>query len=132
MKKLSRIGLCITAAMLLGLPSFASARLENSQPDAHEQANVTSFNMVLAFSQRVRLKETIVEIRNSRGARVTIGDLRTGENGTDLEIPLSTPLRPDTYSIRWRAVSIQGLVDVGGYDFVIDPMPTGVPGVAQQ
>jgi methionine-rich copper-binding protein CopC len=88
--------------------------------------------MVLTFSQQVRLRDTTVEIRNSRGARVTVGDLRTGANGTDLEIPLSAPLRPDTYSIRWRAVSSQGLVDVGGYDFVIDPVPRGIPAVAQQ
>lgn len=111
---------------------MASARLEIPQPYVQEQPAVTSFNMVLAFSQRVRLKETMVEIRTSRGDRVSIGDLRSGENGTDLEIPLSAPLRPDTYSIRWKAVSIQGLVDVGGYDFVIDPTPAGIPAVAQQ
>lgn len=132
MRRLSRLGLGVVVATLLGLPTFAIARLETPQPYAKEQAAVTSVNMVLAFSQPVRLKETIVEIRNSRGARVTIGALRTGANGTDLEIPLSAPLRPDTYAIHWRAVSIQGLVDVGGYDFTIDPMPAGIPAVAQQ
>jgi methionine-rich copper-binding protein CopC len=132
MKQLSRLGLGLTAAILLALPSLASARLETPHPYAPEPAAATSFNMVLAFSQQVRLRDTIVEIRNSRGARVTFGGLRTGANGTDLEIPLSAPLRPDTYSIRWHAVSIQGLVDVGGYDFVIDPVPRGIPAVAQQ
>ena len=132
MRKLLQVELFVAAAILLGMPSLASARLEIPQPYAQEPAAVRSFNMVLAFSQRVRLKDTVVEIRNSRGARVTIGDLRAGENGTDLEIPLSAPLRPDTYSIRWKAVSIQGLVDVGGYDFVIDPTPGGIPAVAQQ
>lgn len=131
-EKHSHLGLLVSAAIFLGLPSLATARLENPQPYAQDQPAATSFNMVLAFSQRVRLKETIVEIRNSRGARVSIGNLRSGANGTDLEIPLSAPLRPDTYSIRWEAVSIQGLVDVGGYDFVIDPIPVGIPTVAQQ
>lgn len=132
MRKFSRIRLFVTGAILLGLPSLASARLETPKPYAQDPAAFTSFNMVLAFSQQVRLKETIVVIRDSRGARVTVGELRTAENGTDLEIPLSAPLRPDTYSIQWRAVSIQGLVDVGGYEFVIDPMPSGIPALAQQ
>jgi methionine-rich copper-binding protein CopC len=132
MRKFSRIRLFVTGAILLGLPSLASARLETPKPHAQDPAAFTSFNMVLAFSQQVRLKETIVVIRDSRGARVTVGELRTAENGTDLEIPLSAPLRPDTYSIQWRAVSIQGLVDVGGYEFVIDPMPSGIPALAQQ
>lgn len=132
MGKLSRLGLFVTAAILLGLPPLASARLETPKPYMQEPAALTTFNMVLAFSQQVRPKETVVEIRNSRGFRIKIGELRTGANGTDLEVPLSAPLRPDTYSIRWRAVSSQGLVDVGWYDFVIDPMPTGIPALAQQ
>jgi methionine-rich copper-binding protein CopC len=132
MRQLSRTGLCLTAAILLASPSLASARLETPHPYAQVPADVTSFNMVLAFSRQVRLRDTIVEIRNSRGARVTVGDLRTRANGTDLEIPLSAPLRPDKYSIHWRAVSIEGLVDVGGYEFVIGPVPAAIPTIAQQ
>lgn len=132
MRRQSSFRLYLTTAVLLGLPSLASAHLETPQPYAQQQAAVTSFNMVLAFSQGVRLRDTTIEIRNSRGGLVTIGDLRTATNGTDIEIPLSAPLRPDSYSIRWRAVSIQGLVDVGGYNFVIEPVPAGIPAVAQQ
>lgn len=107
--------LILTAAIVLGLSSVANARLENRQTD--ESSHVTGANLILAFSQRVDLKVTVVEIRNSQGALVEIGQLRTAANGTDLEIPLSAPLPADNYTIHWHAVSIHGLVDEGGYGF---------------
>lgn len=58
------------------------------------------------------------------------GDLRTRTNGTKLEIPLLAPLPPDTYTIRWRAVSTLGFVDEGGYDFTTNPDLSGIPAVA--
>lgn len=132
MRQISRLGIAIISTILLGLPSLAMARLENPQHYTQEPAAAPAVNLVLAFSQHLHLKDTVVEIRNSQGLRVSIGELRTRGNGTDLEIPLSAPLAPDTYTIRWRAVSTLGFVDEGGYDFTIDPKTRGIAAVAQQ
>lgn len=128
----SALGMGMAAAILLGLSSVANARLEDPQAHVQVPTEVTGANLVLAFSQRVNLKDTIVEIRNSRGVLVEIGDLRTAKNGTDLKIPLSAPLRPDVYTIHWRAVSIHGVVDEGGYGFQVEPSFNHIPALAQQ
>jgi methionine-rich copper-binding protein CopC len=130
MKVRSLIGIML-ASILAGLSGPANARLD-PQSQASDPPEARRANLVLAFSQRVDAKASGVQIRDSHGALVAIGDLRTSKDGTDLEIPLSAPLGPDVYTIRWRAVSSTGIVDVGGYDFRIDAMPGGVPAVAQQ
>jgi methionine-rich copper-binding protein CopC len=130
MMKHPLLGMILTTAIILGLSSAANARLENHQ--THDSSRVTGANLILAFSQPVDLKITKVEIRNSSGALVEIGELQTAANGTDLEIPLSAPLPADVYTIHWRAVSIHGLVDEGGYGFQVEPSFNRIPTLALQ
>jgi methionine-rich copper-binding protein CopC len=132
MMKISLLGMNIVAVIFLSLPSFASARLETAQAHPKVSKPAISTHLALAFSERLNLKATFVEIRNSRGSLMEIGELRTAANGTDLEIPLSAPLRPDIYTIRWRVVSISGIVDEGGYGFQVEPSFSGKPALAGQ
>jgi methionine-rich copper-binding protein CopC len=122
----------LATIILLGLSTFANARQEYPSASTQEPSDIPSANLVLAFSQPVDIKSSFVEVRDSHHRRVRIGSLRRGENGTDLEIPLAAPLPPDVYTIRWQAVSTDGLVDTGGYDFTIEPTVTGAPTIAQQ
>jgi methionine-rich copper-binding protein CopC len=117
--------MCLTiSAPAFGYPETA--------PRSIEQQPQRAANLVLTFSQPVNLRRTSVFIRNSRGQAIEIGTLGLRHGGMEVEIPLATPLPPDAYTIRWHAVSEQGIVDVGGYDFTIDPFVSGIPTVAQQ
>jgi methionine-rich copper-binding protein CopC len=131
MKVRSLIGMTF-ATVVLGLASTAHARLESPRSKEPEATETMDANLILAFSQKVDPSASQVEIRTSRGASVMIGELRISGNGTELEVPLPSPLRPGKYTIRWLAVSTEGLVDDGGYDFTIAPTAIDVPDVAQQ
>lgn len=127
----SRLRIALIATLLLGLSSVAYATLDPRAP-AEPPADDVAANLVLVFSDAVDLQASLIEVRDDRNRLVDTGTLRFGENGIDVEIPLNAPLPPGSYTIKWRAVSVDGRESIGGYAFTIDPTVRAVPAVAQQ
>lgn len=88
-------------------------------------------NWSLSMELRIRTKQELLSIakklylirRAEQGPCYNLGYLRNPQ--ARLRAFAAGSLLPG-------AVSIQGLVDVGRYKFVIDAMPAGIPPVAQQ
>lgn len=131
MRVIQKLGFGLLLAAAIGLSSATDAAVDPQSP-AQLTPSTMEANLVLVFSDRVNLKASVIEIRDTHNRRVHTGNLRFGENGLDVEIPLDVPLPPGQYKINWRAISVGGRVSMGGYEFTIDPAVQHVPAVAQQ
>ena len=132
MRMLSRPGIGLVVLALLAFAPAAEARLENPKLPPVQSTDTLAVNLVLSFSAPVNLGASIVEVRDAHNVLVETGKLKFGANGTDVEIPLSRPLPAGSYAIRWRAVSGNGHVSVGGYAFTVEPSLPSAPSIAQQ
>jgi methionine-rich copper-binding protein CopC len=130
-KVIQRLEFGVLVATAIALSSATNAAVDPQSP-AQRTPNSVGASLVLVFSDRVILKASVIEIRDTHNRRVQAGSLRFGENGLDVEIPLEAPLPPGQYTIKWRAISVDGRETIGGYGFTIAPAVQNVPTVAQQ
>lgn len=131
MTAFSKLGIALLTAVVLGMASVADATIDPRSP-AKIPADTVAANLVLVFSDVVDLQASLIEIRDEHDRLIDTGKLRFGENGIDVEIPLNAPLLPGIYTIKWRAISMDGRESIGGYAFTIDPIANAVPSVAEQ
>ncbi|MGA1805245.1 copper resistance CopC family protein [Rhizobium sp. HT1-10] len=129
MNNKSRLALSLTLAAFLGFSSIAEAKLENPQPQP-APIQLNGANLVLVFSANVDLHASVVVIHDAKDRPVEIGKLQLANNGTDIKIPLKSPLRPGVYMLSWRALSSDGRESVGTYAVTVDPAPGDAPSVA--
>jgi methionine-rich copper-binding protein CopC len=128
---LSRLLRVSVTVGLLGFSSVANASVDAQAPPDAPKYEVNA-NLILVFSSRVDLRSSTIEVRDAHHRRIKTGDLRFGDDGVDVEIPLAEPLPPGAYTIHWRAVSVDGRTSVGGYGFTVGPSIETVPSIAQQ
>lgn len=132
MKMLSGLGIIVTAAAFMTFSPIAQAKLENLQSLQQTPLEVTGAKLSLVFSGTVDVASSSVDIRDERGRRVEIGRLKLDDNGSNLDIPLGSALKPGIYTISWHATSTNGLVSVGSYSFVITSFGDQAPAYASQ
>lgn len=126
---LPRAAAIATTALLLGCSPAASPEaaepgasvasssgvLESSTPANGSTLSRSPDNMIFLFSRPVRLSEVTV---TSRGG-MTMPMMVTAAGALErFSIPLS-PLEPDSYTVRWRAVDAAGRPHEGSIAFVI-------------
>jgi copper resistance protein C len=111
-----------TLALSTIAPSAAYARLERAQPDTDASPiAVSAASLTLTFSAQVDLGMSKIRLTDSRGDEVSIQKPRLTDGGTEVDIPLTGPLAPGAYKIRWQATSIDGRRSEGSYRFNVAP-----------
>lgn len=121
MRSLRKFGSIISVAAFVSLPALAHASLEDARPSYDLTARAPDANLVLTFPIKVDMESSSVEVIDAQNRRVPIDKPQLSDNGTDINVPLRSPLQPGLYTLKWQAVSTDGRRSHGTYNFNVDP-----------
>ena len=113
--------LAASCALLIPVGALAHAMLEAASPAVGSTAHPAPAELQLSFSEAIEPRFSTVVVSGAGGIAVTVGALRTDPaNGKHLVVPVGT-LQPGTYTVVWRAVSVDTHRTQGTYHFTISP-----------
>jgi methionine-rich copper-binding protein CopC len=97
----------------------AHARLDRSTPAADSRLRTAPQSLSIVFTQNIEPAFSAITVTDARGARVDKNDTaRDGANGKALRVSL-TPLRPGTYTVHWRVLSVDSHKTEGDFTFSV-------------
>jgi methionine-rich copper-binding protein CopC len=101
--------------------AFAHATLQKTVPQAGGTVSVAPAELRLDFSEAIEPRFTQVVVSAASGAPVAVGSLHVDPaNARRLLVPVPK-LVPGTYSVSWRAVSVDTHRTHGTYRFTVAP-----------
>lgn len=112
-------GVILLAALAMPSLSFAHAKMVRSSPEGNAVLTESPKQVDVWFDDKVGTEYKALAVIDSKGKRVDNKDMV--QEATDLThfyvtVPL---LAPDTYTVRYRAVSIDTHIVTGKYQFTI-------------
>lgn len=114
----------LAIALLLGAAGAASAHahLKTAVPAADSTVAAPPSELRLGFTEGVNLGFTGVSVMGPAGAPVSTGaaSLAPGDDKV-LVVPVSGPLAPGAYKVRWHALATDGHKTDGSYGFTVEP-----------
>ncbi len=110
------------AALLLGAgAAWSHAFLDRAEPRVGSVVKSPPSQVRVWFNQDLEPAFSTLEVVNERGDRVDDGPAKAdAANPVLLQVPLK-PLRPGTYRVKWRVLSVDTHVTEG--DFTFDVLP---------
>jgi len=119
---LSRTSLAVLALLAACTTSVsAHTTLKAASPAADGIAAKAPTEIRLSFSDGVIVKFSSVELKDQAGTKIATGKLATDpKDQKQLVVPLETPLKAGTYSVKWRVLSLDNHRADGGYSFKVE------------
>lgn len=115
---------CLAALVSLGAtaPGFAHAFLDHAVPAVGGTVSAAPGELTLSFSEGVELAFSHVELTSAEGAAIPVGKPSFGGDGqTTLHVKVARALKPGTYIVHWRVVSVDTHKTSGTYKFTVAP-----------
>jgi methionine-rich copper-binding protein CopC len=111
----------LLAASLLGAAQAqAHAMLDHASPLVGSTASAPRA-VTLWFTQKLEGAFSTIEVRDAGGARVDAGKAQVDKgNATVLRVGLK-PLKPGTYQVHWRVLSVDTHTTEGNFSFSVGP-----------
>ena len=114
----------LTTAVALALSTagaLAHAFLEHAEPAVGSKCAAAPTEVRIAFTEKLEGAFSSITVTDSGGKRVDKGDSHlAGDNRARLCVSLAA-LKPGTYRVEWRAVSVDTHVTKGGFSFEVTP-----------
>ena len=112
-------GLMLLAGLTIPLPVFAHAILVKSQPAADSTVAESPKQVDVWFNDKVGSEYKALAVINSAGKRVDNKDATQETFDQAHLFTTVTDLPPDTYTVRYRVVSMDTHIVTGKYKFTI-------------
>lgn len=113
------LGLILTAAFAFPMTASAHAILVKSQPDADSTIAESPKQVDVWFNDKVGSEYKALAVINSKGARVDNKDIEQETFDPSHLYTTVTGLPPDTYTVRYRVVSLDTHIVTGKFKFTI-------------
>ena len=112
------------AALLLGASAaWGHAFLDRAEPRVGSTVKSPPSQVRVWFNQDLEPAFSTLEVVNERGDRVDQGPAKAdAANPVLLQVPLK-PLRPGTYRVKWRVLSVDTHVTEGDFTFRVERGP---------
>ena len=112
--------LLITTALfaLFATPAFAHAHLAKADPADGTTLAAGPSSLTLGFTEGLSLAFSGIVLTGPSGA-VPLQPATLAPDGTELVVPLVTPLPSGAYSVDWHALSTDGHKTTGHYAFTV-------------
>ena len=112
------------AALLLGASAaWGHAFLDRAEPRVGSTVKSPPSQVRVWFNQDLEPAFSTLEVVNERGDRVDQGPAKAdAANPALLQVPLK-PLRPGTYRVKWRVLSVDTHVTEGDFTFRVEGGP---------
>jgi copper resistance protein C len=112
-------GLILLAALVTPMPSFAHAIMVRSSPEKDAVLTESPKQIDVWFNDKVGSEYKALAVIDSKGKRVDNKDVQQ-ETFDQSHLFATVPtLPPDTYTVRYRVVSIDTHIVTGKYQFTI-------------
>ena len=108
------------AALLAASPVWAHSFLQHTSPPAGAELRSAPASVKIIFTEAVEPRFSSIEVRDSAGTRVDTGSTYADGTATALAVGLSK-LPPGTYTVSWRAASVDTHKSEGKYTFSVLP-----------
>jgi copper resistance protein C len=111
------LALCLTASAAL-----AHAHLQKSSPIAGSTTTVSPSEIRLKFSEAVEPRFCAIALTGGAGSGEAVG--KPAVDPADNSVLIATipaPLKPATYTVNWRAVSVDTHKTQGSFNFTVSP-----------
>lgn len=110
----------VTVLALGCAPALAHASLVSANPSANSRMNAAPGAVRLTFSEPIEPAYSRIRLLSLAGEEVAAGGQLAQDDPFTLELPLTTNLPDDVYTVAWRAVSAaDGHASIGRYTFGI-------------
>ncbi|WP_411726825.1 copper resistance protein CopC [Methyloglobulus sp.] len=113
------LGLALIASLALPLPVFAHAIMVKSQPVVDSMIAESPKQVDVWFNDKVGSEYKALAVINSAGKRVDNKDAEQETFDQSHLYTTVTDLPPDTYTVRYRVVSIDTHIVTGKFKFTI-------------
>lgn len=112
-------GFIVAIALMTPMPLFAHAIMVRSAPEANATVSETPKQIDVWFNDKVGTEYIALAVIDSKGKRVDNKDAQQ-ETFDQSHLFATVPnLAPDTYTVRYRVVSIDTHIVTGKYQFTI-------------
>lgn len=113
------VGLALLASLALPMPVYAHAIMVKSQPEVDSTIAESPKQVDVWFNDKVGSEYKALAVINSAGKRVDNKDVEQ-ETFDQSHLYITVPdLAPDTYTVRYRVVSIDTHIVTGKFKFTI-------------
>ncbi len=116
-----RLALIVAAALSAPSTAFAHAQLLAANPGVGSTIRESPKAIVLTFSEGVEPRFCGVAVSKADGRSVPLDKPAAQGNGAQLTTRVTNPLMPGTYTVQWRAVSVDTHRTQGTFTFTVAP-----------
>jgi methionine-rich copper-binding protein CopC len=102
------------------IPAHAHAYLDRAEPRVGSTVSSATRQLSLWFTQNLEPAFSSAEVRDSTGARVDQGARVDPANRSVMRV-LLRPLRPGSYRVQWRVLSVDTHTTEGTFSFRVGP-----------
>jgi methionine-rich copper-binding protein CopC len=121
MRRIAFALLLCTGVLWVPAAALAHAHLDRSMPTAGSTLKDAPQEVTIWFTEAVEPKFSAIEVRDAKGAEVQDGAASgVAGNTAQLRVRLK-PLAPGTYTVKWRALSVDTHRSQGDFTFRIGP-----------
>jgi methionine-rich copper-binding protein CopC len=116
------IAAAVSAAFALApVVAFAHAHLDHASPAVGSTVAQAPKEVSLWFTEALEAKFSAIEVRDAQGTAVQTGPATLAHGNTaQLRVPLK-PLKPGTYKVIWRVLSVDTHRTQGDFTFRVGP-----------
>jgi methionine-rich copper-binding protein CopC len=115
-----RLGLALAACALTTTVAAGHAVLQRAEPRVESKLKRAPDEVKLYFTERLEPAYSAFRVLNDQGVQVDRRDSRVDRTNPALLRATLPPLRPGTYKVQWRVLSIDGDVTEGAFTFRIE------------
>jgi len=115
-----RLGLALAACALTTTTAAGHAVLQRAEPRVESKLKRAPEEVKLYFTERLEPAYSAFRVLNDQGVQVDRRDSRVDRTNPALLRATLSPLRPGTYKVLWRVLSIDGDVTEGAFTFRIE------------
>lgn len=119
MHKLTKPAALAAVALLIGLPAFAHSYLQNASPPANSTVTLPPNEVTIAFTAAIEPRFSTIEVTAADAQRVDDGEPHLVDGDPKRLAIAVRPLRPATYTVVWRATSVDTHKTDGTYHFTV-------------
>lgn len=113
--------LTFLGAGLTPLAAQAHAHLDHAAPAVGSTVKTAPKDVTLWFTEAVEPKFSSIEVRDAKGAAMQSGSAQ-GVAGNTAELRVAVkPLAAGTYTVKWRALSVDTHRTQGSFTFTVGP-----------
>ncbi|HEY7230623.1 MAG TPA: copper homeostasis periplasmic binding protein CopC [Pseudolabrys sp.] len=115
------IAAAIAGLMVMPVAVLAHAQLDHASPRVGSTVAQPPKEVSIWFTEALEPKFSTIEVRDAQGSAVHAGPaVLARDNSAQLRVPLR-PLKPGTYKVMWRVLSVDTHRTEGAFTFRVGP-----------